>query len=1036
MRQLPSKPRSRSFRHLMVGGPSTNPAVLEMDAASFSTVEVAALRSALLAWFTSNRRRMPWRGDAPPYTGGAPQQELKASAEASIEVAVRGEAALVAPKTSAYGTWVSEVMLQQTRVETVIRYWVAWMQTYPDVAALAGATEEQVFALWSGLGYYRRAANLLKGARFVVEKHAGVVPRGVKELLEVPGIGEYTAGAIASIAYGAAVPLVDGNVVRVLSRLRKLGVSAKSPALAKLCWRLAGQVVDPRRPGDFNQAAMECGATLCTPRSPACGGCPLRAQGLCQAFAEGEAILRARGVAALQLAYEEDEREDAGADAVEAGDAVGAAEVSSSKPAAVSGTDYSTGARSTGKARKVAAIAGSTVDALKSAKPKAQQASLRGWVSAAPAPAAKLSRGSAPAAGSAAAVASADIDIESAAGIGSARVSGAVGSTAAAAASSGVEDIEDLVTAVDDDEGTDGTAPGLSSSSAGGVAGSWAAGAAGPPERSLTPEEVAAISRFIEARYPAKPEKKAVPTLHLAAIVVVRDYPCPPAAPFDASPGLTAEADSVATADPAGTASASLPRCADPDFAGGGVRVWLHKGGVSSNATQAAVTPPLSHAAAGSSDDGEVLVLDESGCGASSAVSKPVAVAKPVAATGAAAKRSRATAGVAARSQPVGSIPGGLGGLLKDQWQPLVLPVSVLLDEELPGDNGATIGAHSSVGPTAAKRPRAAENGAAAGSGKRSAASVKGARGKAATSRRAAGSAAASAEDGGDGDEDEDGDAVPKAAAAPPTIDVASPRALAAIASSLAAAGLISGPRCSAAARTSHESYSSAAAEAALSPAFSSSSSSSSAAATAVSGGVDAAGWRVRHCGTLTHVFSHVIHRLQVLAVRLSTPPSPAGSLAAAPLDCATSVFVETPVASGVQVSADSATSTTAGSGGAAEGAGVGRWVRPAEFGVIGLTTWAAKLLYATLLRAETVAGSSNSCGEAAGAATPITLSKGASKAKGRAVNRPTAAPAKAAELSSAVAHMGVGAATLSPGDAAGLELLRKRWRTTHGKFD
>jgi len=285
-------------------------------------------------------------------------------------------------------------------------------------------------------------------------------------------------------------------------------------------------------------------------------------------------------------------------------------------------------------------------------------------------------------------------------------------------------------------------------------------------------------------------------------------------------------------------------------------------------------------------------------------------------------------------------------------------------------------------------------------------------------------------------DEDEDSDAVPEAAAAPPIIDVASPRALAAVASSLAAAGLMPGSQCGAGTLASHGLSSSAAAEAALSPA-SSSSSSPLAAATAVAGGVDAGGWRVRHCGTLTHVFSHVIHRLQVLAVHLSSPTGPADSLVAASLDCAASGASETPIAGSARVPSDSAASTTAGAGGAADGAGVGRWVRPAEFGDIGLTTWAAKLLYAALLGAGTAAaGGSSSCGEAASAATPTTSAKGAGKAKGRAASRPTTAAAMVPEPGSAGVGLGVGSTTLSSGDAAGLELLRKRWRTTHGKLE
>jgi hypothetical protein len=590
-----------------------------------------------------------------------------------------------------------------------------------------------------------------------------------------------------------------------------------------------------------------------------------------------------------------------------------------------------------------------------------------------------------------------------------------------------------LVTVVDDDETAATTAASLSSGSgASGAEPLSSAGVAGSGERLLTLAEVSAISRFIECRYPAKPERKAVPTLHLAAILVVRD-PCSPTVPHDAFSDLTAGSDSVAAAGLVGKASASETRCASgSDDDSGGIRVWLHKGGLSTYATQAAAARPSSAADIGSPDDSDVLVLDNGSCGASSAVPTLDNAAKSAAAAGAAVKRSRAAsaATAAAGTLSAGSTLGGLGGLLKDQWQPLVLPVSALLDENLPGDNWATISATSSVGAAAAKRPRVSENGVAAGSEKASAPSAKGAHAKAAIPRSAAGRAAADAANACDEDEDEDEVSVP--AAAPPTIDVAAPRALAAIASSLAAAGLISSSHY-------HDSFGSAAAGAALLPA--SSSCSSLAAVTAVAGGVDAAGWRVRHCGTLTHVFSHVIHKLQVLAVHFQTPQGSADSFAAAALRCATSAAVGIPLAAGARVPSVVTPSASTRAGATEDGPGVGRWVRPAEFGEIGLTTWAAKLLYAALLGAETAAGGggNSTSGEAAGAAMPTTSARGASKAKakGRAASRATAAAAKAPERGSAVVGVGagVGAAALSPADAAGLELLRKRWRTSHGKL-
>jgi A/G-specific adenine glycosylase len=176
-----------------------------------------------------------------------------------------------------YAIWVSEVMLQQTQVATVLRYFPNWMRRFPSVRALARAPEADVLHAWQGLGYYSRARRLHAGARAVVERHAGELPQDHAALLDLPGIGAYSAGAIASIAFGAQRPLVDGNVVRVLARRFGLrGDPGKSP-LRNALWTLAGELVPAERPGDFNQALMELGATVCTPRAPACGSCPLAA---------------------------------------------------------------------------------------------------------------------------------------------------------------------------------------------------------------------------------------------------------------------------------------------------------------------------------------------------------------------------------------------------------------------------------------------------------------------------------------------------------------------------------------------------------------------------------------------------------------------------------------------------------------------------------------------------------------------------------------------------------------------------------------
>ena len=203
------------------------------------------LRRLLLRAYDTGKRELPWRGEADPYR-----------------------------------VWVSEVMLQQTRVETVIPYYEEWVKRFPDLESLAVAEEDEVLRAWQGLGYYSRARNLWNGAKVVREKLGGDLPGTASELRGLPGVGEYTAGAVASIAYGEVVPAVDGNVRRVLSRLFDL----PDPRAGELRG-IASTLVDPARPGDFNQALMEFGATVCTPRSPACGECLL--DGVCQALLLG-----------------------------------------------------------------------------------------------------------------------------------------------------------------------------------------------------------------------------------------------------------------------------------------------------------------------------------------------------------------------------------------------------------------------------------------------------------------------------------------------------------------------------------------------------------------------------------------------------------------------------------------------------------------------------------------------------------------------------------------------------------------------------
>ncbi|KFG50026.1 helix-hairpin-helix motif domain-containing protein [Toxoplasma gondii p89] len=179
-------------------------------------------------------------------------------------------------RVSPYGVWVSEVMLQQTQVCTVIDYWQRWMSRWPTVGDLVKASEEEVSQMWSGLGYYRRARQLLKGAQTVVQEFDGELPGDVEKLLSIPGIGPYTGGAISAIAFGNRAAAVDGNVLRVLARLLGLAAPADSRALAMFCSRWMPPFLDPRRPGASTEALIELGATICTPRAPSCLSCPVR----------------------------------------------------------------------------------------------------------------------------------------------------------------------------------------------------------------------------------------------------------------------------------------------------------------------------------------------------------------------------------------------------------------------------------------------------------------------------------------------------------------------------------------------------------------------------------------------------------------------------------------------------------------------------------------------------------------------------------------------------------------------------------------
>ena len=205
------------------------------------------LRSSLLDWYRHHKRELPWRKDC-----------------------------------DAYRVWVSEIMLQQTRVAAVLEHYRVFLEAFPTIEALAEAPEERVLALWSGLGYYRRARMLHRAAQVVVAELGGVIPRRVESLRKLPGVGRYTAAAIASIAYGELSAVVDGNVERVLSRMD--GV----PRTNVSAWTRAQELLDRHHPGDWNQAMMELGATICTPQNPQCLVCPVQRWCLAPGFETGK----------------------------------------------------------------------------------------------------------------------------------------------------------------------------------------------------------------------------------------------------------------------------------------------------------------------------------------------------------------------------------------------------------------------------------------------------------------------------------------------------------------------------------------------------------------------------------------------------------------------------------------------------------------------------------------------------------------------------------------------------------------------------
>ncbi|HYE67912.1 MAG TPA: A/G-specific adenine glycosylase [Anaerovoracaceae bacterium] len=217
-------------------------------------MNLSKIVSPLLKWYDSHARILPWRENPEPYA-----------------------------------VWISEIMLQQTRVEAVKPYFDRWMKAFPNLSSLANATEAEVMKLWEGLGYYSRVRNIHRTARIVLEKYGGRLPSSFEELLGLPGIGEYTAGAVGSIAFQLPVPCVDGNVLRVVTRLTAETSDITVAATKKLLTDWVREIIPEKRPGDFNQAMMELGATVCLPNGlPKCEQCPVAS--ICEARLQNRII--------------------------------------------------------------------------------------------------------------------------------------------------------------------------------------------------------------------------------------------------------------------------------------------------------------------------------------------------------------------------------------------------------------------------------------------------------------------------------------------------------------------------------------------------------------------------------------------------------------------------------------------------------------------------------------------------------------------------------------------------------------------------
>ena len=217
--------------------------------------DIKAIVPHLLAWWDDNRADLPWRESKDPYA-----------------------------------VWVAEVMLQQTQISTVLPYYLRWMKRFPTVADLAAASLDEVLKSWEGLGYYGRARHLHFSAQWIMEEHNGQIPFSSEELIKLKGIGPYTAGAIASIVFDERVAAVDGNGIRVISRLRDLNEPVTLNETKKYIWEIAGKIVPTDRPGDFNQALMELGQSICLATRPRCHVCPLKDH--CLARARGTQLER------------------------------------------------------------------------------------------------------------------------------------------------------------------------------------------------------------------------------------------------------------------------------------------------------------------------------------------------------------------------------------------------------------------------------------------------------------------------------------------------------------------------------------------------------------------------------------------------------------------------------------------------------------------------------------------------------------------------------------------------------------------------